>query len=190
MSIPEVFPENLSPNQRGWPSELRIPAFFSSRIHTPQPFRNSGDRAGRQSNLYDIARRVEPLRQERDSDFRNSGPNVDESWSKADDEIWEELREEFIELRFSRSELHRCRRVLMTYIKIKNEEVGDQARSSPRRGRPSPGEGHGNRTSRGTQEESRGRTSRRARSSRRQGSRWSSSFETLIDDQGYPSRSR
>ncbi|KAF8854885.1 hypothetical protein BDZ45DRAFT_728483 [Acephala macrosclerotiorum] len=148
-------------------------------------------RIGRQSSLYDIIRRVEPLRQEGGSDFRNSGPNVEESWSRADEEIWEELRQEFIDLRFSRSELHRCRRVLMTYIKIKNEEGGAQARSGSRRGRPSLEEAYNNRASRGRQEESRGRrTSRRQRSSTRPASRWSSSFETLADDQGSPSPSR
>jgi hypothetical protein len=130
--------------------------------------------AGIQLTLYDIARQ---LPQRRFPQPLNSESSVEEGWSHTDAEIWTQVKQELINLRLSRAEIHRSRRVLKAYIRMRAAQDGGDINPAPgtfEPGRPSPQET--------SHEQSRGRTA-----SRRRGSRWDSSAETLVDTS--PSRS-
>jgi hypothetical protein len=154
---------------------------------------------GIQSTLYDIARQ---LPQRRFPQRLNSESSVEEGWSHIDEEIWTQVKQELINLRFSRAEIHRSRRVLKAYIRMRVAPDGGDINPTPgtfEPGRPSPQEtSHEQqyRIRRGG-EQSRGRTASRGHrshnNSRRRGSRWDSSAETLVDtspSQSPPRRSR
>jgi hypothetical protein len=146
--------------------------------------------AGIQSTLYDIARQ---LPQRRFPKPLNSESSVEEGWSHTDEEIWTQVKQELINLRLSRAKIHRSRRVLMAYIRMRAAQDGGDINPAPERGRPSPQETTHEqqyRTRRGGGQ-SRGRTASRGhrsqKNSRRRGSRWDSPAETLVDTS--PSRS-